>query len=73
MTSSILFSSELYPLAQKLIITIINIAIIINNKKNAVFDIIFSLDPNTLHEVTFKFEIPFLLLVSSKFSYNLLY
>ena len=45
--------------------------IMINNKKNPAFDSIFSLEDKTLHEVTFKLEISILLLVSPKFSYNL--
>ena len=42
----------------------------INNKNNAVFDIIFSLVSKTLHEVVSKLVILFLVLVSSKFWYN---
>ena len=55
MTSSILFLSKLYPFEQNTINTMINIARIINNKKNPVFDLILSGELNTLHAVISKF------------------
>ena len=70
-TSSILFSSKLYPFVQKIMNIIINTARITNNEKNPVFDSIFSFDANTLQEVIPKFEIYDLLFTSSKFSYKL--
>lgn len=66
-TSLILFSSKLYPLVQKRINIMTNIARIIINEKNPAFDLIFSFDPKTLQEVMAKFEISFL--VSKKFDY----
>ena len=68
MTSSIFSSSELYPLEQKIMNIIINIKINISNKKKPAFDLIFSFDVNTLHDVIQKLDIP---LLSSKPSYNL--
>ena len=68
--SSILFSSELYPLVQKIIKIIIKRARIINNKKNPAFDSIFSLDANTLQDVIPKFENSDLLFISPKFLYK---
>ena len=56
MTSSNLFSNELYPLVQKIMNIIINIARITNNKKNPVLDFMFSFEDKTLHEVIPKFE-----------------
>lgn len=55
MISSILFLSKLYPFEQKKIITMINIAKINSNKKKPVFDIIFSVESNTLQDATAKF------------------
>ena len=50
-----------------------NIARIIIKEKNPGFDLIFSFEPKTLHDVMPKLEISFLSLESPKFSYTLLY
>ena len=62
---------NIYPLVQKRINIMTNIARIIINEKNPAFDLIFSFDPKTLQEVMAKFEISFLF-ESSNFSYTLI-
>ena len=52
-----------YPLLQKIIKTIINITSMINNKKNPVFDSIFSVEPKTLHDTTPMFDLLFSLFI----------
>ena len=70
-TSLILFSSKLYPLVQKRINIMTNIARIIINEKNPAFDLIFSFAPKTLQEVMAKFEISFLYILNIIFLHNI--
>ena len=49
------------------------IARIINNKKNPAFDLIFSVEPKTLQEVTPKFETSFLFSESQRIGFSFIY